>query len=100
MTLYLALLCDVGEVVAEPAEQATVALVAQVVEADALLFAVEVHDGCQVVRILALIAATADALHTAPENCEQNVTAGAPFAVGQRSLTVKRVTAKEYAPPW
>lgn len=38
------------------------ALVAQVVEADALLLAVEVHNGGQVVRVLALVAARADAL--------------------------------------
>jgi hypothetical protein len=59
---HLALLCDVGQVVAEAAQQAPVALVAQVVEADALFLAVELHNGGNVVGILALVAAGAQAL--------------------------------------
>lgn len=62
MRAHLALLCDVGQVVAEAAQQAPVALVAQVVEADALLLAVELHNGGDVVRVLALVAAGAQAL--------------------------------------
>lgn len=59
---HLALLGDVREVVAEAAQQAPVALVAKVVKADALLLAVEVHDGGDVVRKLALVRARAHAL--------------------------------------
>ncbi len=59
---HLALLCDVGQVVAEAAQEAPVALVPQVVKADALLLAVELHDCGNVVRVFALVTAGAQAL--------------------------------------
>lgn len=60
-TAHLALLRNVGQVVAEAAQQTPVALVAQVVKADALLLAVELHDGVDVVGVLALVATCAQA---------------------------------------
>lgn len=47
---------------AEPAEQTPVALVPQVVEADAFLLAVEVHYRGNVVTVLALVTTGAHAL--------------------------------------
>lgn len=47
---------------AEAAQQTPVALVAQVVKADALLFAVELHNRGDVVGVLALVAAGAETL--------------------------------------
>jgi hypothetical protein len=59
---HLALLRNVGQVMAEAAQQAPVALVAQVVEADALLLAVELHNRGNVVGVLALVTTCAQAL--------------------------------------
>ncbi len=55
LTRNLTLLCDVAEVVREAAEQAAMALISQVIKADALLLAVEVHDSCQVMAEFALV---------------------------------------------
>lgn len=83
---HLALLCNVGQVVAEAAQQAPVALVAQVVKADALLLAVELHDGRDVVGELALVAACAEAL------CEVKADLGVTAVAGAAPGGVLRDT--------
>lgn len=45
---HLALGGDVGKVMAEATEQTTMALVSEVIKADALFSAIVLHNGCQV----------------------------------------------------
>ena len=62
MTYLARLRCDIGEIVAESAEQPSATLAPQEVKADAALLAVDFHNQGNIMGILACLAACAQAL--------------------------------------